>query len=102
MLRRRDRQMVRWVAMKPTVWIAVAFGVVFIAAVAYSTFRTPSYRCRVCIAFDGHTDCRTASARTREEAQRSATTAACAQLAGGVSDSMRCESARPQSVEWLQ
>jgi hypothetical protein len=87
--------------MKPTVWIGIAFAVIVIGAVAFSTFRGNSVRCRVCIAFNGQTDCRTASASNRTEAQRSATTAACAQLAGGVSDSIRCENSTPQSVEWL-
>ena len=87
--------------MKPAVWIGIAFAAIVVAAVAWSTFRAPGFRCRVCIAFDGRSDCRTASAETREAAQRSATTMACEQLAAGVSDSMRCENTRPQSVEWL-
>lgn len=87
--------------MKPTVWIGILFAVIIVGAVAFSTFRGNGVRCRVCIAYNGQTDCRTASAASREEAQRSATTAACAQLAGGVSDSMRCENTPPQSIEWL-
>jgi hypothetical protein len=87
--------------MKPTVWIGIAFAVIVIAAIVMSTFRSQPFRCRVCIAYNGRTDCRTAAAQTREEAQRSATTTACAQLAGGVSDSIRCENTPPQSIEWL-
>jgi hypothetical protein len=86
--------------MKPTVWIGIAFGVVFVAAVAISTLSSNSVRCRVCITFNGATDCRTASARTREDAQRAATTTACAQLASGMSDSLRCEQTPPASIEW--
>jgi hypothetical protein len=86
---------------KPTVWIAIAFGVLFIGAVAFSTFRLQPFRCRVCITFNGQTDCRTASAQTREEAQRSATSTACAQISSGVSESIRCENTPPQSLEWL-
>lgn len=88
--------------MKPTVWIGIAFAVIVIGAVAYSSMHGQTYRCRVCIAFNGATDCRTASASSRQEAQRSATTAACAQLAGGVSDSIRCENSTPASIEWLK
>jgi hypothetical protein len=87
---------------KATVWVAVAFAVIVIGAVAVSTFSSQNYRCRVCITFDGRSDCRTAAAQTREAAQRSATTAACSQLASGVSDSIRCEGTPPQSVDWLQ
>jgi hypothetical protein len=86
--------------MKPAVWIGILFAVAVIGAVAYSSMHGHGYRCRVCITYNGATDCRNAAAATREEAQRAATTAACAQLAGGVSDSIRCENTTPQSVEW--
>lgn len=85
---------------KPTVWIGIAFGVVFLAAVAMSTFRSQPHRVRLCITYNGATDCRSASAQSREEAQRTATTAACAHLSGGVSDSIRCENTPPSSIEW--
>ena len=88
--------------MKPTVWIGIVFAAVVLGAVAFSTFGTQPYRCRVCISFNGRNDCRTASAKTREEAQRAATTTACAQLASGVSESSRCENTPPGSVEWLR
>lgn len=87
--------------MKPAVWIGIVFALAVIGAVAYSSLHGQGFRCRVCIAFNGASDCRTASAATREGAQRAATTAACAQLAGGVSDSMRCENTTPRSIEWL-
>jgi hypothetical protein len=87
---------------KPTVWIGILFAVLVIGAVAYSSLHGQAYRCRVCISFNGASDCRTASAASRQEAQRSATTAACAQLAGGVSDSIRCENTQPTSIEWLK
>src|SRR5215467_7443426 len=80
---------------KPAVWIAILFGVLVVGAIAISSFRTQPYRCRVCITFNGRTDCRSASAQTREEAQRTATTAACAQISGGVTESMQCENTRP-------
>lgn len=85
---------------KPTVWIGIAFAVVFVAAVAMSTFRSQPYNCRVCITYNGATDCRTASGQTREAAQRTATTTACAQLASGMQESMRCENTPPTSIEW--
>lgn len=85
---------------KPTVWIGIAFGVVFLAAVAMSTFRSQPYRVRLCITYNGATDCRSAAAQTKEDAQRTATTAACAHLSGGVTDSIRCENTPPSSIEW--
>ena len=88
--------------MKPTVWIAILFVAVFLGVIAFSTFGTQPFRCRVCITFNGRRDCRTASAKTREGAQRAAVTTACAQLASGVSESSRCDNTPPDSVDWLQ
>jgi hypothetical protein len=87
---------------KPSVWIAIVFAVLVFGAIVISTFRTERFRCRVCITFRGNSDCRTASAQTREEAQRTATVAACAQLSGGITDSNQCQNTTPDSIEWLQ
>ena len=88
--------------MKPATWIALVFAVLVVGAVALSSFRTQPFHCRVCISFNGGRDCRTASAQTGPEAQRTATTNACAQLASGMTESIHCENTPPESVEWLQ
>jgi len=88
--------------MKKTVWLALAFAVAVIGFVVFSSFQGERVSCRVCIVFNGRRDCRTASAANRMEAQRTATTNACAQLAGGVTESGQCESTPPESVEWLK
>jgi len=87
---------------KPTLWIAVLFGAAVVGYVVYSTLQPQPFRCRVCISFKGGRDCRTASAAKREEAQRAATSNACAQLAGGVIETNQCENTPPDSVEWLR
>jgi hypothetical protein len=85
---------------KKTVWLAALFVIIVVGFVVYSTFQGQRVTCRVCIVFNGQRDCRTASASTRMEAQRTATTNACAQLASGVTDSVNCENTRPVSVDW--
>jgi hypothetical protein len=65
-----------------------------------TTFRGERVRVEVCMEFHGGRDCRTAQARTREEALRTAVTYACAQLAGGVIDTSNCERTTPASVVW--
>jgi len=84
--------------MKKTVWLAVAFVLVVVGFVVFSTFQRQLVSCRVCIAFNGRRDCRTASATSQAEAQRTATTNACAQLASGVTESGQCENTAPESV----
>jgi hypothetical protein len=73
-----------------------------VAFVVLSTLNQPRIRCRACVIFEGRQDCRTVSASNRQEALRTAVSNACAQLASGVTDSIRCENTPPASVEWLQ
>jgi len=88
--------------MKRTVWLSIAFALVVIGFVVYSTFQQPRVRCRACVTFNGRQDCRTASASTQQEALRAAVSNACGLLASGVSESTRCENTQPDSVEWLR
>ncbi len=88
--------------MKKTAWLAAAFAALVLAYVVFSSFRTQPFRCRVCITFKGNRDCRTASGETRQQAERTAVTTVCAQLAGGVTESNQCENTAPDSVEWLR
>ena len=88
--------------MKKTVWLALAFAVVVVGFVLFSTFHQDRVRCRVCVTFNGRQDCRTASATNQQEAVRTAVSNACGQLASGVSETTRCESTQPDSVDWLR
>jgi hypothetical protein len=85
---------------KKTVWIAIVLAVVFLAFVVTTTFQGQRVGVEVCMAFRGQRDCRKAQAKTREEALRTAITNACAQLAGGVTDTGQCENTPPESVTW--
>jgi hypothetical protein len=87
---------------KKTVWISVVFGAAVLGYLLISSFSTNRVRCEVCMAFNGGTDCRIASAETRENALRTAVTNACAQLSSGVVQSSQCENTPPRSVRWLR
>ena len=88
---------------KSSVWLAVAFVVIVIGFVIYTTMEAGSskYRCEVCVEFQGRTQCRTASAATEMLARRTAQENACAFISSGVTDSMQCGSSQPVSVKWL-
>jgi hypothetical protein len=88
--------------LKKTTWLAVAFAVLVLGYIVFSSFRPQGFRCRVCMSFKGGRDCRTASAATEQEALRTAVTNACAQLSGGVIESNQCETTPPESVTWLR
>ena len=84
----------------------VIIGIVFVLGVLvvllYSTMNLAQFRVEVCVAFNGRSDCRIASADTEEHALRTATSNACGLLASGVTDSLACEHSVPTSVRWLK
>ena len=87
--------------MNKTVVIGVVFVVAILAFLVYSSMHLAKYRVEVCIAYHGQTQCRTASADTREHAQRTAQSNACGLLVSGVTETMQCEHLDPTSVKWL-
>ncbi len=54
------------------------------------------------MAYQGRTNCRIVTAKSEQAALRSAANNACAEIASGVTDTMRCEQSSPQSIKWLQ
>jgi hypothetical protein len=87
---------------KRSVWLGILFVALVVGFVVYSTMNTgrDRIRCEVCITFRGSQACQTASARTRELAQRAATETACAQISSGITDSNQCHNTPPDSVRW--
>ncbi len=84
--------------MKKTVWIAIAFVVVFLLFVVSTTFQGDRVGVEVCMVFRGQRDCRKAQAKDLQQAVRTAVTNACAQLASGITDLGQCENTPPESV----
>ena len=66
-----------------------------IGFVVYSSLQVSVVECEVCMAFGGRELCRSASAASRDEALRSATDNACALLASGMTDTIRCQRGDP-------
>ncbi len=87
--------------MNKTVVIGVVFVVAVVAFLIYSSMQISQYRVEVCVNFLGATQCRTASADTKDHALRSAQSNACALVSSGVTDTMQCERNDPTSIKWL-
>ncbi len=87
--------------MKKSTLLALLLGVIFLAALIYTSFGNASYRCRVCVTFQGRQSCQSAAAKTREQAVRAATDLACSDVSTGMSESTRCLNTPPDSVKWL-
>lgn len=88
--------------MNRTVILGIAFLLIVIGVIVYSTMNLAHFRVEVCVQFNGHTQCRTASADSEEHALRAATSNACAIIASGVTDSIACEHSTPLKVTWLK
>ncbi len=73
----------------------------FLAFIVYLTVSGPSYRVKVCMAFEGRNACKTVRAKTEQDALRGAITNACGDIASGVTEVVACEGATPASVTWL-
>jgi hypothetical protein len=86
--------------MKKPVLVGVLLFAVLIALIAYSSLGTAAKRVEVCMQFDGRTACRTAAGATKDFAERTATSNACAQISSGVTDTINCEHAEPVRVTW--
>jgi len=86
---------------RKSVLLIVAFAVVFLAVLVYSTLELRQHRVEVCVSFNGQQDCRIASGPTREAAQRTATDNACALLTRGMAESMACTGQPPAKITWL-
>lgn len=55
--------------------------------------------CEVCIEWNGQEVCRTGEGRTEEDAQRTATESACAVLASGMTERIRCSQSPPSRLD---
>lgn len=78
------------------VLVVAVLGAVFY--IVLSPTRLGKVSCEVCMEFDGRDDCRTANAPSRDEAIVTARDNACAQIAFGRDDSIRCGNSEPVSV----
>lgn len=84
--------------MSRTTKATIVFLTLFIAFVVVRSLHTRAVECEVCITYDGQRECGKASSDTRALAVQSATTAACATLAGGMTESIRCQNTPPDKA----
>jgi len=79
----------------------VVFVVAALAAIIYSTMNLQAFTVESCITYNGRSGCGIAAGATREEALGSAATIACSGLASGMTESIECSRAEPDSIRWI-
>lgn len=74
--------------------IGFALAALFIAAVVWFALAQSSARCEVCVDYRGRSACSRAAAASAGEALAQAQSGACAQVAGGVTQTLECTGMR--------
>lgn len=76
----------------------IAFILIFVGAMAYSTFGNAQVHCDVCVTFNGVTNCGSSAATNREAAERAATDIACNGLTSGMTQLMQCQNSPTRKI----
>jgi hypothetical protein len=79
-------------------WYIIVAGVIFVAALAYSSFHQSVYHYEVCVDFHGRSHCAQASGTNRNDAVRTAQEIDCEMLANGRDENIACLDLQPSSV----
>lgn len=75
----------------------------FFAVLYYGAANTAGqFRCEVCVEYAGGRDCRSSNGETREDAIQGAHSAACANLASGVTNAFRCGQTAAASIRCVE
>ncbi len=78
--------------------VGTLLGVGFVVALVLTTANQVRVTCEVCMAYRGRQKCEEAVAAERAEAVMQATSSACSQLSGGVTDGIQCNRTPPLST----
>lgn len=85
--------------MKRSTGITLAVLALIIALFFYMSTARATQECRVCVEFQGSSNCATAAGRTPAEATETAHHTACGVLARGMNESIACGNRAPISVQ---
>jgi len=88
--------------MRKPVVAGIAFVLIVLGVIVYSTLTLTKHRVEVCIQFNGKTNCKTASAVSEEFAQQTAVSNACGEIAFGVTETVACQRSVPVKVTRLK
>lgn len=76
----------------------IAFILLVLAAIAYSTLGNAQEHCEVCVTFNGRTNCGSSASTSREQAERAATDLACNGLTNGMTELMQCQNSPTRKI----
>jgi len=85
--------------MKRSTLITLAIVALVIALFFYMSTAHATEECRVCVEFNGGSNCATAAGRTVAEATETGRSTACGPLAHGMNETIACGNRAPVSVQ---
>jgi hypothetical protein len=85
--------------MKRGTIIILALAVAFAALLLFNTLSAQKVECTVCVEFNGHRNCATASHANEEDARRAAQATACGPVTNGMNESIACGKIVPASAQ---
>jgi hypothetical protein len=87
---------------KLPVLLGILFVAVFIGAMIYTSAGNATFRCEVCITYNGRTACGNGAGAKQTEAERMATDISCSQLTAGMTELMQCQNSPTKKITWKQ
>ncbi len=84
--------------MSKTAILSLVFTALVVVMMLFALRGVDNATCEICITFNGRTECRTGQGRDKQAAIDKAREAACAVLANGREENIRCTSTEPTSV----
>jgi len=85
--------------MKRSTLVTLAIVALIIALFFYMSTAHATEECRVCVEFNGGSNCATAAGRTVAEATETGRTTACGPLVHGMNETIACGNRAPVSVQ---
>jgi len=85
--------------MKRSTLITLAIVALVIALFFYMSTASANEECRVCMEFQGRTNCATAAGTTAAEATETAHRTACGPIVSGMNETIACDNRAPVSVQ---
>ena len=83
---------------RSTRWLAVLGIVGLVAFIVVGSMTRVQRSCRMCLTFNGRTQCDSGAGATDKEAMSAARTVACGVMANGMDQVIECENTQPDSL----
>jgi hypothetical protein len=78
--------------------IGVIIVAVFIGALVKGSIQSVEAECSLCVEYNGQRQCRTGAGANQADARAAAQRAACAVMAGGMSETIQCQNVLPEEL----